>query len=77
MLIVRNSVKVLTRYPDELSHHFLAHEYQQAHLEDHGTLEDNQHERGKQRVIPVLVQTPERHTKHLEDEERRYSVFRK
>lgn len=38
-------------------------------LEDNGTFEDHQHERGEERIVPVLVQAPQSHTEHLKDEE--------
>ena len=40
-----------------------------AYLEDDRALKHHQHERRKKRVVPVLVQAPERDAKHLEDEE--------
>lgn len=40
------------------------------HLEDDRALEDDEHKRGEERVVPVLVQAPEGDTEHLEDKER-------
>jgi hypothetical protein len=40
-----------------------------AHLENNGALENDQHESGKERIVPVLVQHPQRNTEDLEDEE--------
>ena len=34
-------------------------------LVDQGTLEHDKHEQGEEGVVPVLVQTPQAHTKHL------------
>ena len=33
---------------------------------DHGGLEEQQHEEGEEAVLPVLVQAPQAHTKHLQ-----------
>ena len=38
-------------------------------LPDDGTLEDDEHEQGKQTVVPVFIKTPKRDTEDLEDEE--------
>ena len=40
------------------------------HLPDHRALKNDKHEQGEEAVVPVLVQTPESDTEHLEDEER-------
>lgn len=38
-------------------------------------LESDKHEQGEDRVVPVLVETPQADTEQLEDEERRHSVL--
>jgi len=68
MLIVLNSVKVRTRFS---SAWYYKYWHVRAHLENDGALKDNQHERCEQGVVPVLVQAPQRHAEHLEDEEGR------
>jgi len=44
-------------------------------LENHSAFKDNQHEKGKQRVVPVLVQTPQTNAENLEHEEGCYGVL--
>ena len=44
-------------------------------LPNDSALEDNQHEEGEQRVVPVLIQHPKSNTEDLENEERRNSML--
>jgi len=72
--MVRNSVNVLTRWKNVRT----AKGVQACtYLKDHSALEYNKHECREHGVIPVLVETPQRHAKHLEDEERGDCVFGK
>jgi hypothetical protein len=50
---------------------------EQTHLEDDGAFKDDQHEEGEERVVPVLVQTPETDTEELEHKEGRHRVLAK
>ena len=45
------------------------------YLPDDGGFKDDEHEEGEDRVVPVLVQTPESDTKDLEDEEWGHGMF--
>jgi hypothetical protein len=44
-------------------------------LEYHSAFKDNQHEKSKQRVVPVLIQTPQTNAENLKHEEGSYGVF--
>ena len=44
-------------------------------LLDENGLEHDEHNQREDGIVPVLVQAPQRHTKHLEDEERRRGAF--
>ena len=41
-----------------------------AYLKDNGTLENDQHESRKKRIVPVLVQAPQSNAEYLKDKER-------
>jgi len=45
------------------------------YLPHNSTLEYDEHDKGEEGVIPVLVQTPQSNTENLEDKEGCYSMF--
>jgi len=42
---------------------------------DNGGFEDEEHYQGEDAVVPVFVEAPQQHTKHLEHEERRHCLL--
>lgn len=46
-----------------------------SYLEYDSTLKYNEHEQREERVVPILVQTPQTDTENLKDEERGHSMF--
>jgi hypothetical protein len=78
MDIVLNSVRVRTRWENRVGRRERkAKEKKAAHLPDDGTLEDDEHEKGEETVIPIFIETPEGDTEDLEDEERGGGLLRK
>jgi hypothetical protein len=45
------------------------------YLPHHSAFENEEHEEGEKRIVPILIQTPQSDTKDLEDEEWRNGVF--
>lgn len=44
-------------------------------LENDGAFKDHQHEGSEQRIVPILVQAPERDAEHLEDKKGRHGML--
>lgn len=71
--MVRNSVRVRTRWQGMRDRNININ--RAVYLEYDGALKDDEHEEGKETVVPVLVETPESDTEYLKDKKGGGCVF--